>query len=108
MAWATVADVARRLGIDDPTGDLFLEDVTDEANRLAYAKRAGSGYLDDPDRVPDDHACVAGVAMWAARLYRERGMFGATAGFSDAELPSAITTWTEIWKCLGVPKPWAV
>jgi hypothetical protein len=105
--WAGVEDVAVFLGVD-PAGaadDEWLQRATDAANSLAYRRRWAAGYVDLCDVSPSE-AVTAGVVLYAANLYRQRGAVDGFASFQElgAYQPTG-ATWGEIMRLLGIGKP---
>jgi hypothetical protein len=109
VTWATPDDVAQALGLNwsieagDPGR---LDHVTAVANEIIYDWRQAAGYTaDTPDVVPSARVLEACI-IYACREYRDRGMFGSAAGYSDAELGGAPPMSDRaIMRKAGVPRP---
>jgi hypothetical protein len=114
VTWANVGDVAVALGLDttglEPLADpARLAQVTATANTWVAKRRFNNGYVDDPAVAPDE-AVSEGVIKLACGLYRERGMYGGVASFSDAPFAGVdqLAQTLSINALIGCPRPMAV
>jgi hypothetical protein len=108
MPWIVVSDCDNALGLLPATaGDsAYLADCVAAANELGWRRRWTSGYLDDPDVVPDQ-AVKLGTIQYAVFLYRQRGAVdGTLAAFDDFGhvIPTG-ATWGEILRLWGCNRP---
>lgn len=106
VTWIDSDDVLTFLGVGpaEQVDSDWLTIVVDSANDWSFDRRAASGYKDVPNACPSPRV-RAGVILYAANLYKQRGSIDGFQSFNSMEPVGQIGTSLDVFRLLGVNKP---